>query len=96
MFMPRFSIKRLLAVTAGVAVFSLFVSWGLGGSGWAWGVAISTVALAVTLLVHALVFGLLTLLATFVPRLVGQPARTHSHRGNPELNVASNGQSPGS
>ena len=68
MFMPRFSIKWLLGVTTAMAVFSLFVSWGLGGSNWAWGVAIGAAALAVAFLIHAAVFGLLSLLATSVPR----------------------------
>ena len=67
MFLPQFSIKRLLLITAGFAVFSLVVSWGLGGSGWAWGLAAAFIALAIAFLVHAAVFGLLSILASIFP-----------------------------
>jgi hypothetical protein len=67
MFLPQFSIKRLLLITAAFAVFSLVVSWGLGGSGWAWGLTAAFVALAIAFLVHAAVFGFLSFLASMFP-----------------------------
>ena len=67
MFLPQFSIKRLLLITAAFAVFSLVVSWGLGGSGWAWGLTAAFIALAIAFLVHAAVFGLLSGLARIFP-----------------------------
>lgn len=92
MLLPQFSIKRLLLITAAFAVFSLVVSWGLGGSGWAWGLTAAFIALAIAFLVYAAVFGLLSVVASVFP--VGDSADRHMvgiQDANPPVGAAGQG-----
>jgi hypothetical protein len=69
MLVPRFTIRTILAVTTGCAVFFLVVGTAFRGQNWAWGVAFGVLSLAVTALVHAACFGMVWLFAElFAPR----------------------------
>lgn len=68
----QFSLRLVLALTAGFAVVSLLLASCVRGSWWAVGVVAALVALLVVMLVHALVFGCVWLLVTAMPR----PRRT--------------------
>lgn len=66
MFVPQFSIRLLMIVTAIVAVFAMVASWGGNGVGWA---AAATMALAmavVAVLVLAATFGIVSLMSPMV------------------------------
>jgi hypothetical protein len=58
MILPRYSIRVILLVTAICAVLSLVISQGLRGKPWAAGMSMGLVALAVSLALGALAFGL--------------------------------------
>ncbi len=64
----QFSLRWVLALTAGFAVVSLLLASSVRGSWWAIGVVAALVALLVVMVVHALVFGCVWLLVTGMPR----------------------------
>jgi uncharacterized membrane protein len=64
----QFSLRLVLALTAGCALVSLLIASSVRGSWWAIGVVAALVALLVVMVVHALVFGCVWLLVTAVPR----------------------------
>jgi hypothetical protein len=61
MLIPQFSLRWLLAFTAVCAVVFSIAGLAIRGHGWAIGVSVAVGALAVTMLVHAAVFGLVWL-----------------------------------
>ena len=64
MILPQYSLRKLLAITVGAALFCLVVSWGVQGNRWAFGISIAGLSLIVALLVQGLVFWLVWLLAS--------------------------------
>ena len=77
MIIPRFSIKRLLIVTAGFAVFSWAASWALGGNGWAFVLVIGILSIFVALVLHLLAFVAFSIVGHLIPDR-GQPAVARS------------------
>ncbi len=63
--MPRFTLRNLFAVTAGVAVVALITSW--GGQGWAWvvGISAAVATLLLVMLIHLALFGVVMLYSRF-------------------------------
>jgi hypothetical protein len=70
MLMPRFSLGFIFALTAAAAVVFLVMSWAMQGTGWAVGVTMALVMLAVIAVVHAAFFALVWLFS-----LVGRSRR---------------------
>jgi hypothetical protein len=56
MLLPRFSIRTMFLIAAGVAVASLFAGQAAGGRIWAMGVTIGLLSVAFSLLVQAAFF----------------------------------------
>ena len=67
MLAPRFTIRTLLVVVTAGAVVFLIAGTAVRGEMWAWGVTIGALCLAVTMLVHAALFGVVWLFARLVP-----------------------------
>ncbi len=61
MLIPRFTLRNLFAVTAGVAVAALITSWGGQGVAWAIGISAALVALLIIVAVHVALFAILWL-----------------------------------
>ena len=61
MLMPRFSIRGLLALLTVSAFAFVIAGMAYRGQNWAWGATIGIMALLVTALVHAALFGLVWL-----------------------------------
>lgn len=68
MYLPRFTLRTILAVTTVAAVFFVLVGAGFRGQQWAWGAAIGVVSLAVVAIVHASAFGIVWCFARIVSR----------------------------
>ena len=64
MILPQYSLRKLLAMMVGFALFCLVVSWGVRGNSWAYGAALAGMSIAVALVVQALLFWLVWLFAT--------------------------------
>jgi hypothetical protein len=60
MFVPRFTMRTILAVMTGCAVLFVVMGIGAGGQMWAWGIVIGALSLGVTALVHAAWFGIVS------------------------------------
>ncbi len=74
MLIPQFTIRWLLGVTAVSAVALTIVGLAVRGSAWAQGVSAAFVALALAMLVYALLFAVVWLLAEAKARLgKGEP-----------------------
>ncbi|MCR4412474.1 MAG: hypothetical protein NUV77_08640 [Thermoguttaceae bacterium] len=74
MLIPQFTIRWLLGVTAVSAVVFTIVGLAVRGSAWAQGVSAAFVALALAMLVYALLFGVVWLLAEAKAKLgKGEP-----------------------
>jgi hypothetical protein len=58
MLLPRFTLRTFLALTTACALFFVLVGAGYRGQAWAWGAAIGIASLAMSLLVQAVLFGL--------------------------------------
>jgi hypothetical protein len=56
MLLPRFSLRTMLLIAAGVAVASVFAGQAVGGRIWALGVTIGLVSIGAALLVQAAFF----------------------------------------
>ena len=67
-WMPRFTIRTLLAICTLCAVASVIIGTAYRGQYWAWGVTIGLASLVITALVHAAWFGALWLLAQLPER----------------------------
>jgi len=63
MLIPQFTLRRLMTVTALIAVLSLIVTWGSHGTAWAVGVTALLVLLVVTFAVHVALFGIIWLVS---------------------------------
>jgi hypothetical protein len=73
MVFPRFTIRTLLAITAGCAVLFLVLGLAFRGQSlaWAWGLSIGVISIAATALVHAAWYVLVSMFARL-------PAKTES------------------
>jgi uncharacterized BrkB/YihY/UPF0761 family membrane protein len=82
MVFPRFTVRTLLVITAGCAV--VFPILGLAfrdqSLAWAWGLSIGLISIAVTAVVHAAWFGLVSLFAR-LPARKESPSRGDVARG---------------
>ena len=65
--LPKYSIRMLLLITVGVAVFALLITYAMRGQMWAVGLAVAVGCLFVVTLVHAGLFLIVSLLANIVP-----------------------------
>jgi hypothetical protein len=81
MFLPRYSLRAILVITAVCAVIFLIVSQGMRGSTWATGVSIGLLALATAMLAQALGFFLVWLFSLLLGRRKG--AAAEPQRGTP-------------
>ena len=63
MLIPQFTLRRLMIVTAAIAVLSLIVTWGSHGTAWAIGVSAMLVLLGVTVAIHVLLFAVVWLVS---------------------------------
>ena len=63
MLIPQFTLRRLIVVTAAIAVLSLIVTWGGHGTPWAIGVIAMLVLLGVTVAIHVLLFAVVWLVS---------------------------------
>ena len=74
MLIPQFTLRRLIVVTAAIAVLSLIVTWGSHGTPWAIGVTAMLILLGVTVAIHVLLFAVVWLVSLSgrqsAPRLV--------------------------
>jgi hypothetical protein len=68
MFLPRYSLRWLLAITVACAVGFSLVALALRGVWWAAGVSVAIGSVLIVLAIHALVFGLIDAMASFVPQ----------------------------
>ena len=68
MFVPRYSIRAILLITAGFAVFFLLIGLGIRGHTWAGAVAVGIGSLAFVAIVHAAFFSLCWALANRPPQ----------------------------
>ena len=66
MLLPRFSLRTMLLIAAGIAVASVFAGQAAGGRVWAMGVTIGLVSIAVALLVQAAFFAIGTVAARWL------------------------------
>ena len=66
MLLPRFSLRTMLLIAAGIAVASVFAGQAAGGRVWAMGVTIGLVSIAVALLVQAAFFAVGTAAARWL------------------------------
>jgi hypothetical protein len=82
MILPQYSLRKLLASIVGVALFCMIVSWGLRGSGWAFGVSLAGLSIAVALFVQALFFWIAWLFASLI-------ASRQSHKAGQTVTSAS-------
>ena len=76
MLIPQFSLRWVLGLTAVCGVISFVAAMGLRGSAWAAAITIAAASLALTLLVHGLMFfavWVFSLLATRVWRRQDAP-----------------------
>lgn len=75
MLIPQFTLRRLIVVTAAIAVLSLIVTWGGHGTAWAIGFTAMLVLLGATAAVHMLLFAMVWLVSLAgrqpAPRPVG-------------------------
>ena len=58
MFVPRYSIRTILLVTAGFSIFFLIVGLGIRGHAWAGAIAVGIGSLVFVAIVHAAFFSL--------------------------------------
>ncbi len=56
--LPRFTLRTFLIATTVCALFFVLVGAGYRGQAWAWGAVIGIASVAVTLVVQAVLFGL--------------------------------------
>lgn len=66
MLLPRFSVRTLLLIAAGVAVASVFAGQAAGGRVWAMGVTIGLVSIGAALVVQAAFFAVGSLAARWL------------------------------
>ena len=66
MLLPRFSLRTMLWIAAGVAVASVFAGQAVGGRVWAMGVTIGLLSVAAALLVQAAFFAVGSLAARWL------------------------------
>jgi type VI protein secretion system component VasK len=71
-FVPRFTIRTLLAILTGCALVFVMVGTATRGQYWAWGVTIGLISLLVSALTHAAWFGIVWMFA-------------HMSHGQPQL-----------
>ncbi len=84
MLLPRYSLRTTLLVTTVCALFFVVLGQAVHGRPWAIVVSVAVVSLLVTLLVHALLYFITTVLS----RLVGsQPLPAHTSRGGVQSTV---------
>jgi hypothetical protein len=62
MFLPRFSIRVLLAIVTVCAFAFVVVGMAARGEFWAWGITIALASIVFTALVHAALFGIVWLI----------------------------------
>jgi hypothetical protein len=74
MFLPRFTIRALLAVLTICAFVFVIAGMAVRGQHWAWGITIGILSLAFALLVHAAWFGAVWMLAQMQSRKQEKPA----------------------
>jgi hypothetical protein len=67
MLLPKYSIRTLLLIMVGVALFALLITYALRGSTWTLGVAVAIGSLGFVLLLHAGMFLAIALLAKILP-----------------------------
>ncbi len=78
MLLPRYSLRTTLIATTVCALFFVVLGQAVHGQPWAIVISVAVLALVVTLLIHALLF----LITTVLARLVGtQTLPAHTSRG---------------
>jgi hypothetical protein len=80
MLAPRFSIRALLILVTGGAVFFLVAGMAVRGEAWAWGVTIAALCLVAAALAHALWFILVAMFARLTSHRQTNPADQASSR----------------
>jgi hypothetical protein len=78
MLIPRFSIRRVLGVTAIAALVLLLVRLGLQGQLWAAAISAAVIFGLVTFVIYAAFFGVVWLLSEMSPRVRQMPVRYSS------------------
>jgi hypothetical protein len=68
MLLPQFSLRWILAATAGFALVFLVISYAFRESAWAVGVTMAFVALSIVVCVHAVAFGVVWILSQITRR----------------------------
>ena len=66
MLLPRFSLRTMLLIAAGVAVASVFAGQAVGGRVWAMGVTIGLLSIGAALVVQAAFFAACSLAARWL------------------------------
>jgi hypothetical protein len=67
MLIPQFSLRRMLGLTAAIAVVFLVMGWAIRGNAWAIGVSAAVVALTLAGLVYAAMFAVVWLISLIGP-----------------------------
>jgi hypothetical protein len=75
MLLPRFTIRALLVMLTVCAFVFVIAGMAVRGQHWAWGITIGIASLAFTLMVHAVWFGAVWMLAQVQSRKQERPAR---------------------
>lgn len=75
MLLPRFTIRTAFIGVTILAVVFVVVGMAFRGDNWAWGITIGLVSLAVTMLVHAAWFGIVSIFARLPSAQPSAPAR---------------------
>jgi len=78
MLMPRFTIRTAFVGVTILAVVFVVVGMAFRGDNWAWGITIGLISLAVTMLVHAAWFGIVSMFARLPSAQSSAPARVLS------------------
>ena len=68
MLLPKYSIRTLLYIMVGVALFALLIPYAMRGSLWMLGIAVGIGSLGFVALLHAGMFLVMHLLARYSPR----------------------------
>ena len=75
MLIPQFSLRWVLGLTAVCGVLSFVAAMGLRGSAWAAAITIAAASLALTLLVHGLMFFAVWVFSLLAARALGRSQR---------------------
>jgi hypothetical protein len=86
MLLPRFSLRAMLLILSAAALVFLITSMGIVGRAWAAGLAMAVVSVVFTLLVHMLLYGLVSMLAQLLgaQEVVARTSRGGVVDGRPE------------